>query len=480
MRRVSVLTLTLLAAACSTNSTTSSTTPDPTPSDDTVLYTISGTASGLVGFGEVLLYNNEGDELWVDKNGEFSFETQVETGSSYDVSIDFSAHYLDCEVANGSGTVDEADVSDITVTCGTGTFAEIGTEGAVAIGPSDLVTSANEYLDSPVGTVAYANGLLFVPDKNDNRILIFDGIPTESGAEPVGVLGKADLDNTDTDATSAGTFSGPADIATDGEHLVVADKENNRVLIFNSIPASTGGVIDADIVLGQEGDFTASDEAVGENSMDYPESVWIVDGKLLVADSDNNRVLIYDTFPTSSEATPDLVLGQDDLDHNDFNGEGHSPGANTLYYPSGVWSDGTMIIVADQYNYRVMIWSSWPTENNADADYVLGADDKVSDVTNPISATASNFDYVSRVSSDGEKIYVSDLMNYRVLVFDYPESDGESAVAVIGQSDFENDDADTSEDRFGEVGGMTFVGNQLLVTDTGNNRVVVFNQVDPN
>ena len=40
--------------------------------------------------------------------------------------------------------------------------------------------------------------------------------------------------------------------------------------------------------------------------------------------------------------------------------------------PSGLYSDGTRLFVADKLNNRVLIWNAWPTANGQAADVVLG------------------------------------------------------------------------------------------------------------
>jgi len=40
-----------------------------------------------------------------------------------------------------------------------------------------------------------------------------------------------------------------------------------------------------------------------------PQGVWIQNGKLYVADTQNNRVLIYNSIPTANGAAADVVLG---------------------------------------------------------------------------------------------------------------------------------------------------------------------------
>ena len=48
-------------------------------------------------------------------------------------------------------------------------------------------------------------------------------------------------------------------------------------------------------------------------SMRGPQGVWIQNGRLYVADTQNNRVLIYNQIPTANGASADVVLGQPDF-----------------------------------------------------------------------------------------------------------------------------------------------------------------------
>ncbi|UCD55253.1 MAG: hypothetical protein JSV93_00205, partial [Candidatus Omnitrophota bacterium] len=128
----------------------------------------------------------------------------------------------------------------------------------------------------------------------------------------------------------------------------------------------------ADVVIGQA-DFTSqtgNPAGVKANSLWRPGIVFTDGKRLFITESDNNRVLIYNSIPTSNNASADVVIGQADFISNTLN-QG-SIGANTLYFPSGVCSDGKRLFIADQKNNRVLIYNSIPTSNNASADVVIG------------------------------------------------------------------------------------------------------------
>ena len=85
----------------------------------------------------------------------------------------------------------------------------------------------------------------------------------------------------------------------DGTHLAVADTSNNRVLIWNTIPTQADQP--ADVVVGQK-DFSSLKPVVADaTSLRAPQGVWLSGGKLYVADTLNNRIMIWNTIPTPEQ-----------------------------------------------------------------------------------------------------------------------------------------------------------------------------------
>lgn len=79
-------------------------------------FSIMGTISGLV--GTVVLRNNGGDDLTVSANGHIMFDTAVLSGNPYAVTVYQQPSTMSCWVSSGSGTVGNAHVADVIVTCG--------------------------------------------------------------------------------------------------------------------------------------------------------------------------------------------------------------------------------------------------------------------------------------------------------------------------------------------------------------------------
>jgi hypothetical protein len=89
-------------------------------------YSIGGTVDGLLGDGLVLSLNGGAQTLPIDANGSFTFPDALPSGTNYVVTVATppSDPIQACTVANGSGTVDDADVSDIVVSCTDRIFAD--------------------------------------------------------------------------------------------------------------------------------------------------------------------------------------------------------------------------------------------------------------------------------------------------------------------------------------------------------------------
>jgi Galactose oxidase, central domain len=85
----------------------------------TLVYTIGGVVSGLSGTG-LVLQNNDGDNLSVTANGDFTFSQEVADGGAYDVTVltQPSNPTQTCAVTDGSGTA-SADVTSVEVSCTT-------------------------------------------------------------------------------------------------------------------------------------------------------------------------------------------------------------------------------------------------------------------------------------------------------------------------------------------------------------------------
>lgn len=80
-------------------------------------------------------------------------------------------------------------------------------------------------------------------------------------------------------------------VSSNGTQIAVADNAANRVLVWNSFPATNGAP--ADVVLGQA-DFTSSAAATTAAGMRSPGGVLLHGDMLIVGDHANNRYLVFE------------------------------------------------------------------------------------------------------------------------------------------------------------------------------------------
>ena len=330
-------------------------------------------------------------------------------------------------------------------------------------------------LNAPRGNMLWHDGQLYIPDTRNHRVVIFDGIPNSPDPEANGVLGQPDLESSAPDSPQADNLFRPRTaFASNDNVFVIADTENHRVLIWDEPPQSQSDT--PDTVLGQPDFQSAVDDCAGADTMQDPTSVWLDGNRLIVADSGNNRLLIWDGIPDTSGAAADIVLGQED-DVSCFPNRGDTVEANTLNNPTDIWSDGTVLLVADSGNHRVLIWDTLPNTTGSAADTVIGQADMQSGLDNGPDGLASGTELNNPryLAISDTRVFIADSNNARIVIlYELPDSDGASFDSVIGQPDFETRTARLEAGGFSNPSGLLWTGNRLLVADQGYHRVQIF------
>jgi hypothetical protein len=349
-----------------------------------------------------------------------------------------------------------------------------------------LGQSGFDRIDPPGGTATP------LPALNGSPALTSDGRLFVAAGGDVSAFRRYDAQNGASAEFMLSIPSPTYDVSVQNERLIVAHQEN--VLIYDPVPT-------ADTT-----HFATAGEGSGcdDSLLLLPRSAYLTPvGRLIVADTSNNRVLIWDRLPAAGGpiGPASFVLGQQDMLHcaaNDDNGDGNSednPSQRTLAEPSAVWSDGTRLVVADLGNHRVLIWSNIATVvNGQPANFVVGQQSfelsgaNGGDIQSPTASTL--FKPISVDVSVGGELAVTDQLNNRVLIWsELPKSNGLPARYVVGQSDFTHGAANDVE-QTGLRGtlpsaktlnfptGARFHGRDLVVNDQGNKRVLVWRESD--
>jgi len=335
--------------------------------------------------------------------------------------------------------------------------------------------SLNQLMGAPFKT---SNGTLYLPDTGNNRILGFSSVPADNNLSASSIVGQVDFVSNTADVSPTKLNAPSGFVITDSQYFAV-DTGNNRVLIWGAFPSKED--VNAIVVLGQT-DFISAASGCGADTLSAPSSIRVVNDKLILSDSGNHRVLIWNTIPTVSEfesadVAPDLVIGQQNLNvcaPNDPSGTGTtaaSPTASTLSGAGDIWSDGERLLVADTDNHRILIWNTFPTTDGQAADHVLGQADMNTAVPG---LTQNGLSAPKSVYSNGNQVFVADSGNERVMIWDtFPAANQTNANRVIGQVDFVTKDvSQTSGTRMTGYDSLFADRDQLLIVDS--NRVMVF------
>ena len=280
------------------------------------------------------------------------------------------------------------------------------------------------------------------------------------------------LDKFGSAGTGNGLFDYNTGIATNANFIYVADSDNNRVQVFNRITYA---------YVGQFGSYGS-----GSGQFNYPESIVVNDNFIYVSDS-NERVQKFDinTYAYVSE------FGS------------HGTGDVQFGYITGMAINGSYIYVADSSpNHRVQII-------DIDTHAYVGQ-------FGSSGSGDGQFDIIKSLDVDINHIYVADMNTYRVQIFDintysyigqfgsycdltalengkfyFPDNMmvGEIYIYVADQSGrIQKFNKSTYEyvDQFGSL-GYAFVdgtfgdnvwlskqGNTIYATDGNSNRVQIF------
>jgi len=224
----------------------------------------------------------------------------------------------------------------------------------------DVSGRGPDSLCGPTGVTVDASGNLYVSDTNNNRILEYNTPLNASSGEPG--AGDTIADNVfgqngsfptagANDGAGAGDVAGlgpdslsdPQGLVTDtAGNLYAADAGNSRLLEYNTpLNALSGesgaGDAVADMVFGQGGIFTTAlcngsgsgllagfGIVIDANVLCSPAAVALdAAGNLYAVDSDNGRLLVYNTPLNAAsgesgagDTIADRELGQTDLGHN--------------------------------------------------------------------------------------------------------------------------------------------------------------------
>ncbi len=362
----------------------------------------------------------------------------------------------------------------------------------------DLQTLLNKnILPVPAG-LAVTSTHLYVSD-GLSRVLVFPGPPFYTGQAASRFLGVLFVPQGQPAPTPVNEtqFNAPEGLIMLGGAPAVCDLGNNRILLFDSIDkwapeTATDISPKARAYIGQK-DFFSRKPGVSATALSGPAQGLFFNNELWVADSGNNRVVV---FPQQSASPPTFplatrVVGQLGLE---FNAVNLIEGKELFLYSSSLGgrggvavdnaSDPPRLYLADSYNNRVLGFRDARRIKTGDkADLVIGQPDLFrSGVNFPYNDASLMTDQCLflptglAVDANGD-LWVADSANSRVLRFPKPfsQSGMPRANLVLGQSSFTFRLTDASARTLAAPFGLAFTAEgHLLVSDFAHHRVLMF------
>ena len=274
--------------------------------------------------------------------------------------------------------------------------------------------------------------------------------------------------------------------------IFVSDTFNNRVLGWRNATQFANGA-KADLILGQLDE--QSTERLGPGTarslgFSTPGALAIDSkGSLYVVDTGNNRILRFQKpFESNDEIkVPDLVIGQPNFSSGTANAGALSETSAALASGSNVAISGLAfdgngnLWFSDSLNHRVVRYPRSALDagrNGPAADLVLGQPDFRTNTAPGGQTTQQRLNKTvlnspSGITVDNEgRLYVVDSYS-RVVVYAPPYFNTKPAARIVGVwIQPAGQPFTTPEYVLGNPEGVVMMGNQLVVLDTGQNRIL--------
>lgn len=256
-------------------------------------YTVGGSVSSLAGSGLSLL-NNGGDALAISANGTFTFSTGLANGASYDVTVGNqpSAPNQTCSVTNGSGTISDVEVTNVTVQCATTTYTVGGTVSGLAgsgltINGITITENGAFTLGSFSDGSAYNAQVTTQPYGPTQACTVTDGTGAVSGANVTSIDVSCVTSSFSVGATVSGLLG-------------------SGLTILNNGANSQAAASDGPVSFGSQSSGTAYAITVGSQPVSPAQTCTVSSGTGTVADADVNAAIQCTSDPvrTFSDALP--------------------------------------------------------------------------------------------------------------------------------------------------------------------------------
>jgi len=335
-----------------------------------------------------------------------------------------------------------------------------------------------------------------------NRIVTWDVHPDRitDTPEATHVIGQPDF-NTRTPGSGSKKFGGGYIAIDKGtQYLFKLDGGNNRVLVFDIHPDRISNYPDANFVIGQI-DFESQERGIGQDLFNGPSGIAIDDDRhhLYIADRGNNRILVFDIAAEQLRNKPQAiaVIGQADFQSRELQFAGATEKVEdqrglrkATPHDLGFDSQFKRLFISQPEENRVLVFDMANLEQaqNPDAIAVIGqpnftsfeplvSQSRIAWPKPPVVDSAKQLLYISEGFEGGNRVITFDIHPDRL-------TNGPDAVDIIGHIDDQGRldyDRRNANDRLnGKFGAyvrsveLDTVDHRLFAADEYNNRVMVY------
>ncbi|MBS3902915.1 MAG: NHL repeat-containing protein [Anaplasmataceae bacterium] len=283
-------------------------------------------------------------------------QTKLNGGST--VGFDSRTNYL--YVTDQSNRVLVFDVA--TTTNGEAAINVIGQPNFTSFEAS---TTNSGFYEPVIVAIDQATDRLFVSDKKNNRVLIFDISTITNGEAAIGVLGQTDF-VTNTSGTSQTKFYQSQGLAFDSStNMLYVGADDNRILIFD-VATTTNGEAAVNVIA--QPNFTSSTATTTQSGLSGPLGITLNQDnhRLYVGDGFNNRIMIFDLVRITNSSFPAGTVG---TSYNQTISITNNQGTTTLSIASGSVPTGLSNTLngtpttAGLYNFTLQATDAFSTGN---------------------------------------------------------------------------------------------------------------------
>jgi len=292
---------------------------------------------------------------------------------------------------------------------------------------------------------------LFISDSNHNRIVIADLQGKLLDTIGTGAIGKQDGDY------ASASFDHPQGIALDGDILYVADTENHSIRTVNIKEKKVATLAGT----GKQASFRSPGGEASVTALNSPWDLVVIGKTLYIAMAGPHQLWKLDL--ESNRTEPYAGSGREDITNGSLE-------KCALAQPSGIVTDGKFLYVVDSEGSAVR---QIPLESSGEVTTIVGPSDLPSGRSlfefGDIDGKADNvrLQHPLGITLKDGILYVADSYNHKIKRIDIAQQTSETFLGT-GKPGSELNPAQLSEPA-----GVNIAGEKLYIADTNNHRILV-------